>query len=515
MKYQVEDVSSTRKHIVVTVPKDEVDASILANITIYKKQITIKGYRKGNAPDNFVEQTYKTQIYDTSKQDLINVHINTITQELNVNLISALMVNDKNEFTRGQDFTYTIDFDVMPTIELPNYEGLNGVQAEIWEASQKDIEALMMRECYAHAEYHMSKDKEPARDGDIASVQFSVYKDGKPIPGMEQQHFDLMIGSNSTLPEFEDLVKTLKIGEKGEKEITFPANFINAEYAGKALLCKAKVKSVKRLFVPAFNNALAKRLNCRDAEDLKQALISARNKQLRDNLKQAAKNYLVDQLMKQVDVPAPEILVNHVILNLIAKHKDRLEQRGMNADFTEEELKVLHEQYRPSAELEVKKLVLLMSIAKKEDIQLRDIDVQRVIEEEAARYNVPYDALRRQYEHSGEFYYLADKILAQKAEDLIYARAHIEMVSMDKFEEIVSGKPKAADSEAAGSDTQAAADSEAAGSDTQAAADSEAASSDTQAAADSEAAGSDAQVATDSEAANSDTQATSTQEQGQ
>lgn len=239
MEYNVEELSPVKRKITVEVPAEEANAAIMTAIAMYRMQADVKGFRKGKVPSSVIESKFRKQIYGEATTDLINYQINEIMSGLSIQPMSRIDV-DAKELERDKDFTYAIEFEVAPKLELPNYKGLavDEIKAFVGDAEIAEVEARILEN---NAEVNVIEDVRPPQDGEVATVTFGAYQDDKVVEGIQAENFDLMLGQGQALPDFEDMIKGMTAGEEGEVDITFPEDFINETLAGQTVTMKAKL----------------------------------------------------------------------------------------------------------------------------------------------------------------------------------------------------------------------------------------------------------------------------------
>jgi FKBP-type peptidyl-prolyl cis-trans isomerase (trigger factor) len=144
VEYSAEDISPVRKKVVITTEPQEVEAAIMGAVALYKTSVQVDGFRKGKVPASVIEQRFRDKIYEEARQDLINVHINDVMQKLDVSPLSGLDVDTPDTFDRGKGFSYTIEFEVLPTFDLPPYEGMD-VEQEKVVLDEKEVQDVLDR----------------------------------------------------------------------------------------------------------------------------------------------------------------------------------------------------------------------------------------------------------------------------------------------------------------------------------------------------------------------------------
>lgn len=427
MEYSVEDISPVKKKVLINTEAQEVEAAIMGAVALYRTSVQLDGFRKGKVPASLIEQRFRDKIYEEARQDLINVHINDVMQQLGVQPLAGLNVDGAVALERGKGYNYSIEFEVLPTFDLPPYEGLE-VEQEKVIVDEKEVTDVIDRIRRDRSKLVPVDGKEPAKDGQIANIDFTAYENGQPLDGIAGQNFDLALGEQQALPEFEALVKSIPYGEEGEGEIRFPDDFLATDLAGKTVTMKVKVHAIKERQLPELNDELAKAMGMENVEKLKETITTS-YRQSRENLnKSAAQKTLLDRLLKMVEFPLPDSLLDVQLRSLIGAMAARLERQGKSLDSlgkTEEELR---KEKLPEAEEMARVQVLLLSIAKKEGLDVSDMEVNTYLYQESLRSGEDFKTLRESYERSGMIFVLRDRLLADKAMDMIYAKAKVTEV---------------------------------------------------------------------------------------
>ncbi|ACV67807.1 trigger factor [Desulfohalobium retbaense] len=427
MEYQVENISPVEKKITVTVPAEEVNAALGAAIAMYRKDVQIDGFRKGKVPSSIVESKFKSQIYQEATNDLLNVHINQIMGELNLQPLSGLDV-DAKEMVRDQDYIYTFSFENVPDIDLPEYKGLSGTKEKV-EAKEEDIQEVLdrVRQNMASME-EVDEDRTP-KDGEVAVVDFTAEYDGKPVEGGEAQNFDLPLGEGQSLPEFEELVKTLTPGEQAEEDITFPSDFLNKDLADVTVNMKVTLKAIKQRVLPEVDDDFAEKAGgFGSAEEMRKAISESYENSRNQVAKSEAQKAILDKILEQVDFPLPPSMVENQIQAQIKQQRERLERQGKSLESTGTSEEQLREEYRPEAESLVKSHLVLLAIANKEELSVSPQEVEQHLYQMAVQSGQDFQTLKEYHEKNNLMYALRDQLLADKAMELIYDNAEVTEV---------------------------------------------------------------------------------------
>lgn len=423
MDYKVEEISPVKRKINVTVPVEEVNAALAATVAIYKNRYDIKGFRHGKAPSSVVENKYHAQIYSEATNDLVNYQINEALGTLGVMPLSRIDMDGGKELVRDQAFDYSISFEVAPTFDLPDYQGLP-VDVEKAVVQPEELQAVEQRILNNAAKVKPIETDRLATDGDIVSITFGAYKDEEIYQGIQAENFELTLGDNQALPEFEAMLKTLKAGEKGECEITFPEDFINPAMAGQTLTMRATLHAIKEKILPELTDEVAKRAGgFESVEKMREAIKQSYLKSREQLNRSVAQKKLIDALLTKVDFPLPPSLVENHIDRLLADLEQRLDRQGKNLSALEKTPEELREAQRPLAEEAVRSEILLLAVAKQENLEVKPEEIDAALAQVARQHGQDLLSVKQYYEEHNLIFPLKDRLLADKAVDLIYDRA--------------------------------------------------------------------------------------------
>ncbi|MHC1751699.1 trigger factor [Humidesulfovibrio sp.] len=443
MEYKVEELSPVKRKINIQVPVEEVNAALSAAVALYRHRYEIKGFRRGKAPSSVVEGKYRSQIYPEATTDLVNYQINEALGGLGIMPLSRIDV-DAKELVRDQEFNYSVEFEVAPDFALPEYDGL-AVDVEKAEVKDEEVKEVEKRILVNAATVKPIEVVRSATDGDIVVVTFGAYKDGEIYQGIQAENFELTLGEKQALPEFEDMIKTLKTGEQGECEIAFPEDFINPAMAGQNLTMRATLHSIKERILPELTDEVAKRAGGFESVEKMREAIAKSYLQSREQLNKAnAQKKLLDQMLAQVEFPLPPSMVENRIDRLLADLEQKLDRQGKSLGALGKSMEELREGHRPQAEEAVRGEILLLAIAKKENLEVKPEEIDAALTQVARQHGQDLLSVKQYYEENNLIFPLKDRLLADKAIELVYARAaktEVAASADDKTEE-APAKPK-------------------------------------------------------------------------
>ncbi len=427
MKYSVEDVSPVQKKVNIQVPAEEVHAALAATTALYRKDVDIKGFRKGKVPSSVVEGRFKKQIYNEATTDLINLHINQILGEMKVSPLSSIDV-DAGLLARDQEFKYSFSFEVAPEFELPEYKGITIEEEEV-EVNPAEIDLVIERLRQNMAELLVVDEQRSPRDKEVVVIDFQAFDEGKPIQGIKAENFQMTLGEGGALPEFEELVKELTPGSTASRNITMPDDFLNKDLAGKDVLMQVTLHNIKEKKLPEVDDELAQKAGGFDSVDklkevIRESYVSSR-KQLH---KSAAQKKALDELKAKVEFELPPSLVSGRIEQKIAEFRSQMEKKGRDPDSLGRTREELEEQFRPEAEDMIKSQIFLLAVANAEDLTVSEQEINAYIQQQAQSSGQNAEELKKFYHDNNLMFALKDTLLADKAMELIYENSEVKMV---------------------------------------------------------------------------------------
>lgn len=425
MEYKVEDLSPVKKKIQVTVPTPDLNKAIDKSLAEYAASVRLPGFRKGKVPSGLIESRYRREVYSEAMTRLVDDSISKIFEEAKIKPASKVEL-DHEEPQRNAPFKFTVEFEVFPTFDLPEYKGLAVEEYKV-EVSEKQVDDTLVRIQESFAEIVPIKEIRLPVDGEVAYVDFSAYENGEPVKSMAANNYQVLLGKGEAVAELEELVKTLKPGESGEKEILFAEDMANQDIAGKKLLLKVTLQGIAKREIPEINDALAERLGAGTLANMRATLIDSYRANQKNEAKELAQDKLLQQILEAVDYPLPDSMVQHHANVLINEMKNRVSGKDAAAPEEEmsDELKALA---RTDAESYVKGQIMLLTIADAEKLDVSSEEIERRLESLAQRSGMDANSLKQYYIQQNLIYSLRDRMLTEKALDVIYKAAVVTEV---------------------------------------------------------------------------------------
>ena len=375
----------------VTVSGEEWSNAVDKAFKKLANKISIPGFRKGKVPAQMLEKyVSENERMMQAVEDNMNAWLIAGMQEANVEPISRPSVDIKSMDAMGVTLVYT--FEVMPEVKLGNYVGLDyAVKETVVTDEEFDNEINRMRKTYAEM---VTVDGE-AENGDTVVIDYTGLKDGVEFDGGKAEGHNLVLGSKSFIPGFEDQLVGAKAGEDREVNVTFPEDYFAEELKGAAVVFKVHVHEVKREVLPELNDDFAADVNIPGVETVDELKAKVRER-LETSKKNAAEREADEALMLEVsnssEVEIPETLVREEEQNMVNQMAGRIQQFGMNFnDYLKamgKTVEQLMEDYKEDATKSVKLRLVLEAIAKQENLVATDEQVEEEFKKIADEYQM-------------------------------------------------------------------------------------------------------------------------------
>ena len=397
MKAELVKKEGNKVTLKITVDNNKFEEAVNKAYNKTKGKYNIPGFRKGKAPKVVIETQYGKGVFYNDAIDMLfpEVYPEAI-KELNIDPIDRPDL-DIEEISKDNGLVMVVNVEVKPEFELGAYKGIEISKVDN-TVSEEDVEARLNEMVNRNARLTSVEDK-ALENGDTAVIDFEGFKNGVAFEGGKGENYNLVIGSNTFIPGFEDQLVGKKAGEEVEVNVTFPEAYHAENLAGKPVVFNVKVNDVKVKEVPALDDEFAK--DTTEFETLAELRADVKAK-LEEQAKNAAdaemRNASVEKVSANTEVEVPEAMVQHQIDNMLMELNYQLQYQGLNLEqllqMTGRGLDELREERRADAERLVKSSLVLEAIAEKENVEANDADVDDELEKMAAMYNMEVEKIK-------------------------------------------------------------------------------------------------------------------------
>lgn len=411
----------------ITVEASKFDEAIKKVYFKSAKYFNIPGFRKGKAPMQIVEKYYGKEIfYEDAFNEVAEVALEEAIKENKLDVVSRPDI-DVTQIEKGKDLIFTAVMQTKPEAELGKYKGIEIKKIE-YNVTDEDINHEL-----GHMQEHNSRlitiEDRPVEKGDIATIDFEGFVDGKAFEGGKAEGHELEIGSNTFIPGFEDQVIGMKIDEEKDINVKFPEEYFSKELAGKDATFKVKVHEIKKKELPELDDEFAKDVSEFDTlKELKADIKAKQEEQNKEKAKYETQDAVIKALCEDIKVDIPSGMIEMEVENMLKDIEQRLSYQGLKLEQylqmmgkTAEDMK---KEYEPQAIDAIKSRLALEAVVKAEKIKATDKEIEEKMKEMAKNYGKENDEEFMKNENVRN--YIKQGIESEKAIDFLVENAKIK-----------------------------------------------------------------------------------------
>lgn len=293
-----------------------------------------------------------------------------------------------------EGYIFTALIDLYPEVKLGQYKGLSAPRPTV-ELSDDDVTAAIEEYLQNHlAEEHPEK----AAMGDEVVLDFEGFVNGVPFEGGKAEQYPLLLGSGYFIPGFEEQVAGMAVGDERDIAVTFPAQYA-PELAGKDAVFHIKVHKITRRVKPVMGDDFAKAQGFADASALRCSIMEQAVRAKQQEATDAYADALVQQVIAGMEVDIPERMVTCQLDGLMRDLEQQLMQQGATMDAYLEMAGITRDDLRRQAESSARAAVefelAMTEIARQENIQFTDAELEEKYTQMSALYGMTPDQLKQ------------------------------------------------------------------------------------------------------------------------
>ena len=368
------------------------------------KNLEVKGFRKGQVPENIVKQHISDQqVYFEACEAIAQETLINAIKETDVELIDRpeLKMGDINENECNIIFVCP----VIPDVKLGDY---SSIKYEVADVAVDDSEVNSELERYREQKANLElKEDGTLENGEVGVIDFEGFKDGVAFEGGKGENFELTIGSGQFIPGFEEKLIGMKSEEERDIDVTFPENYHVDDLKGKPVVFKVKLHEIKKKVLPELNEEFVKSLKLDKVETVDQFKDHVKNSLL-DSKKYEAENKasekLVEDLITKIEVDIPEKMIENEKDSIVSDYAQRLMSQGIQLDqflkMTGQDVKSFKEGFKDEAVKRIKTTLALKEIAKKESLTATAEEIEEDFKKLADQYKMKIEEIKKYIDES-------------------------------------------------------------------------------------------------------------------
>lgn len=381
-----------KRKLSVTIPASDLNSRLDAKLAELKGQANIKGFRPGKVPTAHLKKVYGRSAMSEVMTDAINSTVSNTLDERKERAAAQPKVDlpqDQtliNEVLDGKaDLAFEVEYEVLPPVELMDLKGLK-LTKPVVEVTEEEIDAEVNRVFAQNRGYTDKGDGAIVEQGDRLGLSFVGKIDGVEFPGGKSDHAHLTVGSNEFIPGFEEQLVGQKKDETRTIKVTFPADYGQAELAGKEATFDVTVLHVDGPNDGVLDDEFAKRLGVEDVATLRNTVKEQMDAALDSMSKQHVKRQILDALDDGHKFDVPAQLVDAEFATIWQRVEHEVQSHGKSFEdegTTEAEAR---EQYQRIAERRVRLGLVVAEIGNQNEVQVTDDEHQQALLAEIRRF---------------------------------------------------------------------------------------------------------------------------------
>ncbi len=412
-------VEGCRHELEISIPFEDVEKETATVAEQFRERAHLKGFRAGKAPMSLIRKNYESDIRQKVLENLVPKAVDSRVAAEQLRPVSRPNVTDLH-FHDGKDVHFKAVFEVFPTFEIPNYNGVEVVYKEP-EVTDEDVTKRLEEIRETKATY-ANEDPRPLADGDYAVVSLESLSGTEE--GIKADEVQVLIGGPETLPGFTENLTGASPGDDKEFDVTYPADYGRETLAGKTVRFHVGVKGLRRKELPELNDEFAQDLgDFRTLDEVKDAVRKSITAQRQSEAQREAKDKIIEKLVETNEFPVPEVFVDRQIENRVEQRLRSLEAEGVDPKSFKLDWDKVKAAQKDAALKEVKASMVLGKVAERESIVATNEEVDRELDRISRQEKQPVAVLRRKLTENGELSRIASHIQTEKTLNYLFEHA--------------------------------------------------------------------------------------------
>ena len=378
-----EKLSSNKVKLGFEVAPEKFEDALVKAYHKNAKRFSIPGFRKGKAPMKVIENFYGSGVFYEEAFDILFPEVyQEAIKEHNLTVVDRPELTE-SDIKRGEPIKFTVEVFVRPDVKLGEYKNL-GIEKEVAEVTDDDVNAEIERARERASRYIEISDR-PAKLDDQVNIDYAGFDGDKQFDGGTAKGHDLILGSGSFIPGFEEQLVGANVGDEVEVKVTFPEEYHAPELAGKPVVFKVKVNSICEKEVPALDDDFVTEVSetANNVEEYKAEVRAKLEKQAEDKADAAFENAVIEKVDENAEIDIPQAMIEDQIDNMLRDMEMRMMYQGMKLDdyfkYTGQTREQVREMYKKPAEERVRTQLVIEEVRKVENIEATEEEIDAEI----------------------------------------------------------------------------------------------------------------------------------------
>ena len=434
MQVSIESSNGLERQLKIGVPADKIDQEVTDRLQKATKTVSIKGFRKGKVPLKVVRQQFGAGVRQEVVSEIVNSSFYEAIQQEELRPVGQPRIDDIND-GEGKDLEYTAVFEVYPEVKLADLSKVK-VSRPVSDVNAEDVETMIDVLRNQQATFEVTE--KAAEDSDQVNIDFVGTHKKEEFAGGSAEGQDLVLGSNSMIPGFEDGLVGVSAGDETVLKLKFPKDYHSEELKGKAVQFAVKVNSVSVKQMPEMNDDFFKMYGVEEGgeEKFREDVQGNMERELRNAIRGKIKNRVMDQLFELNKVDVPEALIANEIVQL----KQQMVQQfggGQQIDLS----MLPDDMFKEKAQRRAALGVIVSEVVKVEELSPDEAAVRARIDEIASTYEQPQEVVDYYYSKPELLSSVEAVVLEDQVTELVLSKAKVKEETLP-YEEAVKPDPE-------------------------------------------------------------------------
>jgi len=443
---KVEELENSNVKLTVTVKQEYIQQRYDELIAEYCKTAHIDGFRKGKVPANVLIRKFGESILSEATERVIRSSLEEAIEKIEQKPIPTSIpeIDTKKGLELGKDYTYAVNFDTYPKIELPEYEGLSFETLQVKIAAEdldRELKSLQEQNSIV-----IDKKDATVLMGDIVTIDHAeLDENDEEVESSKREGFIFEVGSGYNLYKLDEDLVGMKVGEQKVFSKEYAEDFEYKELAGRTVKLKVTLNTVKEKQLPQIDDELAQDISDKyeNLEDLKKDITSRLEEYARQKVREHNISQILEKVVEKATIPLPLSMVENELENQWRGFVDRvggdekplLQQLESEGKSKEQIL----EEWKPAAEKKLKLQLVVNEMVKQEDIKVEENEVEERVQREAENQNLSLEEAKEAMKRNNYLEYLKYDMKNEKLYDLLLDKGVSNKGKKVKFLDLVQG----------------------------------------------------------------------------
>lgn len=362
-----------------------------------KKNIQIRGFRKGKAPRKLIEKEYGENVFFEDAVNLLyGPEVDSVIAESGLELV-ARPEAEVTSVDKAKGVEIKVTCITKPEVEIDGYKGIEA-EKTVKAVTDEDVakEADKLREKNMRI---VTVDDRAAEMGDDVLIDFEGFKDDVAFEGGKAEDFTLSLGSGQFIPGFEEAVVGHNAGEQFDINVTFPEDYQAKELAGAPVVFKINLKSISKKELPELDDEMIKDSTEFDTVDEFKADVKKKLEEAAEKEADAVvEEKLFDTVIANLKAEIPQVMFDNRVNEMVSELEQRLAPQGISLDlylqYSGQTMESLRKMYGEQAEKQVKLRLALEKVAQLENIEVSEEECNAEFDKLAEQYKMPVEQIK-------------------------------------------------------------------------------------------------------------------------